>query len=45
MENDGDIIVIELGQTLDEATYEAVVQSVVEFMNRRWPDFVFKLPS
>ena len=34
---DDDIIVIHVGR-LSHAQYDAVVKSIVEFMNRRWPN-------
>lgn len=33
---DEDVIVIHLGH-LSESQYDAVVKSVIEFMNKRWP--------
>ena len=36
-ESDEDIIVIHLGH-LSEAEYDAVVKSVIAFMNTRWPN-------
>ena len=45
MENSEDTIVIHLGRVLSDEEYKAVVDSVVAFMNKRWPDFNFKLPS
>ena len=37
MDPDEDTIVIHLGR-LSHAQYDAVVKSIVEFMNRRWPN-------
>ena len=37
-EFDEDIIIIHLGCTLPDAEYNTVVKSIVEFMNRRWPN-------
>ena len=34
---DEDTIVIHLGH-LSESQYDAVVKSVIEFMNKRWPN-------
>ena len=36
---DEDTIVIHLGH-LSESQYDAVVKSVIEFMNRRWPNLM-----
>ena len=35
---DEDIIVIHLGRVLPDAAYNAVVQSIIAFMNKRWPN-------
>lgn len=37
MEPDEDVIVIHLGH-LSESEYDAVVKSVIAFMNTRWPN-------
>lgn len=42
---DGDIIVIHLGCTLSDTAYQAVVNSVVAFMNKRWPNGQYDIPS
>ncbi len=42
---DGDKIVIELGQVLDDEEYNAVVASIVAFLNKRYPNFNFSLPN
>ena len=34
-----DCIVIELGTVLPDDKYAEVLNSVIEFMNARWPDF------
>ena len=39
MEEDGDVIVIELGRVLTEEQYQEVVDSVRAFMDMRWPHF------
>lgn len=39
MEEDSDVIVIELGKVLTEEQYQEVVDSVIAFMNVRWPHF------
>ena len=39
MEEDQDIIVIELGVKLSDEQYEEVLNSVMMFMDVRWPDF------
>lgn len=36
---ENDCITIELGVTLTEQQYAEVINSVIEFMNVRWPDF------
>lgn len=36
---DEDIIVIHLGKVLTEEQYQEVVNSVIAFMNKRWPGF------
>ena len=35
---DEDIITIHLGKVLSEEQYNDIVQSVIAFMNKRWPD-------
>lgn len=35
--DDEDVIIIHVGH-LSEERYNRVVQSIVEFMNKRWPD-------
>ena len=35
-----DVIVIHLGRVLKPEEYEAVVQSVIAFMNTRWPNIM-----
>ena len=40
-----DVIVIHLGKSLSDAEYNAVVSSVVAFLNKRYPNFDFRLPS
>lgn len=35
---DEDIITIHLGRVLSEEQYEEVTQSIIAFMNARWPD-------
>lgn len=42
---DEDIIVIHLGKVLPEDEYNAVVASVVAFLNARYPKFNFSLPN
>lgn len=37
--DDGDVVVIHLGKVLPEDKYNDVVQSIVAFMNARWPEF------
>ncbi len=37
-ELDEDIITIHLGKNLPEEKYNEVVQSIIAFMNKRWPD-------
>lgn len=34
---DEDIIIIHLGRSLTDEQYERVLQSVIAFMNARWP--------
>lgn len=43
--NDDDVIVIHLGKSLSVAEYDAVVASIVAFLNKRYPNFDFRLPS
>lgn len=43
--NDDDVIVIHLGKSLSDAEYDAVVASIVAFLNKRYPNFDFRLPS
>lgn len=38
LEGDDDIIVIHLGQQLTDEQYERVLNSVIAFLNVRWPD-------
>lgn len=35
---DEDIIIIHLGRSLTDEQFERVQQSVIAFMNERWPD-------
>lgn len=42
---DEDTIVIHLGRVLSEPEYNAVVDSIVAFMNTRWPDYKYTIPS
>ncbi len=42
---DQDVIVIELGRELSETQYKAVVDSVVKFLNKRWPNQQYRIPS
>ena len=42
---DEDIIVIHLGRVLSELEYNAVVDSIVKMLNKRFPDQSYKLPS
>lgn len=37
-EKDEDIITIHLGKVLTEEQYNEVVNSVIAFMNQRWPE-------
>lgn len=37
--NEEDIITIHLGRVLTEQQYNEVVNSVISFMNKRWPEF------
>lgn len=37
--DDGDVIVIHLGRVLPEDKYNEVVQSIIAFMDARWPEF------
>jgi len=36
-QDDEDIIIIHLGRTLSKEQYQEVVDSVIAFMNKRWP--------
>ena len=38
IEKEEDIITIHLGKILTQEQYDKVVESVIEFMNRRWPN-------
>ena len=38
-DEEGDVIVIELGKKLTEEQYREVVESVAAFLNTRWPHF------
>lgn len=38
VEEDEDIIIIHLGKILTEEQYDEVVQSILAFMDKRWPD-------
>ena len=40
-----DIIIIHLGRVLSELEYNAVVDSIVKMLNKRFPDQSYKLPS
>ena len=42
---DEDIIVIHLGRTLSELEYKAVLDSVIAFMNKRWPNGQYQIPN
>jgi len=42
---DEDVIVIHLGRVLSDLEYLAVVESVIAFMNKRWPNFNYQIPS
>lgn len=42
---DEDIIVIHLGRTLSELEYKAVLDSVIAFMNKRWPNGQYSIPN
>lgn len=42
---DDDVIVIHLGKSLTDAEYNAVVASIVAFLNKRYPNFNFGLPN
>lgn len=35
---DEDVIIIHLGRVLPEEQYNKIVESVVYFLNNRWPD-------
>lgn len=37
--DEGDVIVIHLGRELPEDKYNEVVESIMAFMNARWPEF------
>ena len=37
-ETNEDVIIIHLGRSLTEEQFERVQQSVIAFMNARWPD-------
>ena len=37
--DEGDVIIIHLGVELSEEKYNEVVQSIIAFMNTRWPEF------
>ena len=37
MNDDEDIITIHLGKVLTEEQYNEVVQSIIAFMDKRWP--------
>ena len=43
--NNEDIIVIHLGRVLTDAEYNSVVQSIIAFMNKRWPNCQYTIPS
>ena len=38
-EIDEDTIIIHLGKILSEEQYNEVVNSIISFMNKRWPQF------
>ena len=40
-----DTIVIHLGKVLSEEEYRAVMASVIDFLNKRYPNSDFRLPS
>lgn len=42
---DEDLIVIHLGKVLPEEEYSAVVSSVIAFLNQRFPNHNFRMPS
>lgn len=42
---DEDTIVIHLGKVLSEEEYRAVVSSMIAFLNKRYPNHNFRLPS
>ena len=42
---DEDTIVIHLGKVLPEEEYRTVVSSVIAFLNQRFPNHNFRLPS
>ena len=44
-DGDEDIIVIHLGRVLKEYEYDAVVEAVVKFLNKRFPGHNFTIPS
>lgn len=44
-EPDEDIIIIHLWRTLSELEYKAVLDSVIAFMNKRWPNGQYQIPN
>ena len=40
-----DTIVIHLGRILSDLEYKAVVDSVIKFLNKRWPDGQYQIPN
>lgn len=44
-EIDEDIITIHLGKVLSDEEYKAVVDSILAFMERRWPNMNYKLAN
>lgn len=42
---DEDIIVIHLGCTLSDLEYKAVLDSIIAFMNKRWPNGQYSIPN
>lgn len=42
---DEDTIAIHLGKVLPEDEYRAVVDSLIDFLNKRYPNSDFRLPN
>ena len=38
MEEDEDVIIIHIGRVLTEQQFNEVMESVIAFMNKRWPN-------